>query len=71
MGRVPTLRIMEIMDKRTPEALRERAERALRLASWTSDDTARDALNLYAQRLLTEADLLEMAEQSDKTEHAA
>ena len=62
---------METKEIRTPEALRERAERALRLASWTSDDAARDALNLYAQELQAEADLLEMAQQSQRTDHAA
>jgi hypothetical protein len=59
------------MDNRTPRALRERAERAFRLASWTSDDAARDALNLYAQELLTEADLLETAQQGHRADHAA
>ena len=59
------------MESRTPKALRDRAERAFRLASWTSDDAARDALNLYAQELLTEADLLEMTQQAEDTDHAA
>ena len=67
-GSLPTLRFME---NRTPQALREQAERALRLASWTSDDEARDALNLYARELLAEAALLEMARQAHRTDNAA
>jgi hypothetical protein len=59
------------MKDRTPQALRERAERALRLASWTSDEASREALNLYAQELIAEADLLEAVHQDHRTDSAA
>ena len=42
-----------------PQAMRERAERAFRLASTTNDDSAHDALILYGQELLAEAERIE------------
>jgi len=42
-----------------PQFLREKAERALRLASMTGDESARDALVLYGQELLARADMME------------
>jgi hypothetical protein len=42
-----------------PQAMRERAERAFRLASTTTDDSAHDALILYGQELLAEAERIE------------
>ena len=59
------------MKDRNPQALRDQAERALRLASWTSDDAARDALNRYAQELIAEANLLEAAYQDQRSDSAA
>ena len=43
----------------TPQALRERAEHAFRLAEGTTDTSAHDALLFYGQELLAEAERIE------------
>jgi hypothetical protein len=49
----------------TPQSLRERADRAFRLASGTTDASAHDALMLYGQELLAEADRIESTAEAD------
>lgn len=45
----------------SPKSLRERAERAFRLASATTDASAHDALMLYGHELMAEAERIEGA----------
>jgi len=52
---------MEKLPNDSPKSLRERAERAFRLASATMDASAHDALMLYGQELLAEAERIESA----------
>jgi len=53
--------VMETWPNDTPRSLRERADREFRLASGTTDASAHDALVLYGQELLAEADRIENA----------
>jgi hypothetical protein len=59
---------METCPHDTPQSLRERADRAFRLAGATADTSAHDALMLYGQELLAEAERIESeAEQSEES----
>jgi hypothetical protein len=57
--------VMENWPDDTPQSLRERADRAFRLASGTTDASAHDALMLYGQELLAEADRIESTAEAD------
>jgi hypothetical protein len=57
--------LMKSQPNDTPQSLRERADRAFRLAASTADAAAHHALLLYGQGLLAEADRIEsVAEES-------
>jgi hypothetical protein len=59
---------MKDLPNDTPMSLRERADRAFRLASSTTDTSAHDALMLYGQELLAEAERIECgAEEPDES----
>ena len=57
--------VMENWPDDTPQSLRERADRAFRLASGTTDASAHDALMFYGQELLAEADRIESTAEAD------
>jgi hypothetical protein len=50
---------MEKLPHETVQTLREKAERAFRLAAATTDVSAHDALMLYGQELLAEVERIE------------
>jgi hypothetical protein len=60
---------METWPNDTPQSLRERADRAFRRASSTTDASAHDALMLYGQELLAEAERIECG--ADEPDEAA